>query len=114
MTPALRRWIAMSVLAVFGFVLLLYLLPVIATGPVGVWSFAGRVAQCVLALAAAFAVFTNRSWARLAIVATGAAVAITALGDAFVVGIIAPLTALLVAVIAIAAALLLVWLVRPT
>ncbi len=114
MTPALRRWIAMSVLVVFGVVLLLYLLPVIATGPVGVWSFAGRLAQCVFALAAAFAVFTNRNWAQLAIMATGAAVAITALGDAFVVGIIAPLAALLVAVIAVAVAILLIWLVTST
>ena len=115
MTRDQWRWIVMSVLAVFGFVLLLQLLPVIASGgPVGVWSFAGRLAQCVLSLVAAFAVFSNRSWAQLAIVATGAAVAITALGDAFVVGIIAPLAALLVAAVALAVALLFAWLVRRT
>ncbi len=115
MTPAERRWIVMSALAVFGLVLLLQLLPVIASGgPVGVWSFAGRLVQCVLAIVAAFAVFTARSWAQLAIVATGVAVAITALGDGFVVGIIAPLAALLVAVIAIAVAVLFAWLVRRT
>ncbi len=104
----------MAVLAVFGLVLLLYLLPVIVTGPVGVWSFAGRLVQCVLSLIAAFAVFSNRSWAGLVIVATGVAVAITALGDAFVVGIIAPLAALGVAVIAIAVALLFAWIVGRT
>ena len=114
MTPALQRWIVMSVLAVFGVVLLLQLLPVISVGPVGIWSFAGRLVQCVLALIAAFAVFTDRSWAQFAIVATGVAVAITALGDGFVVGIIAPLAALLLAVIAIAVALLFARMVRRT
>ncbi len=104
----------MAALAVFGFVLLLQLLPLIAAGPVGVWSFAGRLAQCVLALLAALAVLMDRSWAQLVILATGVAVAVTALGDAFVVGIIAPLTALLVAVIAVAVALLFAWLVRKT
>jgi len=113
-TPAQGRWIVVGVLAVFGLVLLLYLLPLIVTGPVGVWSFAGRLVQCVLSLVAAFAVISNRSWAQLAIVATGAAVAITALGDAFVVGIIAPLAALLVAAVALAVALLFAWLVRRT
>jgi hypothetical protein len=108
------RWVVVGVLAVFGLALLLQLLPLIAAGPVGVWSFAGRLLQCVLSLVAAFAVFSNRSWAQLAIVATGAAVAITALGDAFVVGIVAPLAALLVAVIALAVALLFAWLVRRT
>ena len=114
MTPALQRWIVMSVLAVFGLVLLLQLLPVLSVGPVGIWSFAGRLVQCVLALIAAFAVFTNRSWAQLVILATGVAVAITALGDAFGVGIIAPLAAVLIAVVAIAVALLFAWMVRRT
>jgi hypothetical protein len=114
MTPANWRWVVIGVLAVFGIALLLQLLPLIAVGPVGVWSFAGRLVQCVLALVAALAVFANRSWAPIAIVATGAAVAITALGDGFVVGIIAPLAALLVAVVAIAVALVFAWLVRRT
>jgi hypothetical protein len=114
MTRDQRRWLVVGVLAVFGLVLLLQLLPVLAAGPVGVWSFGGRLVQCVLALLAAFAVATDRSWAQLAILATGAAVAITALGDAFLVGIIAPLAALLVAVVAIAVALLFAWLVRHT
>jgi hypothetical protein len=109
-----QRWIVTGALAVFGSVLLLQLLPVMAAGPVGIWSFAGRLAQCVLALLSALAVFTDRSWAQPAIVATGVAVAITAFGDAFFVGIVAPLAALLVAVVAIAVALLFAWLVRRT
>jgi hypothetical protein len=111
-TRAQWRWIVLGTLAVFGLGLLLQLLPLIAAGPVGIWSFAGRLVQCVLALLAAFAVLTDRNWAQLAIVATGVAVAITAIGDGFFVGIIAPLAALFVAVVALATALLFAWLVR--
>jgi hypothetical protein len=99
-------------LALFGVWLLLQQIPVLLTGPTGIWSFAGRSVQCVFALLSAFAVFTDRGWASLAIGCTGVAVAVTALGDAFVVGITAPLAALAIAVIALAVALLLAWLVR--
>jgi hypothetical protein len=59
------------------------------------------VLQAVCALAAAIGVWQGRSWASGVVVALGVAVAVTSLVEAFVLGIVAYLYALLVAVAAI-------------
>jgi hypothetical protein len=59
------------------------------------------VLQAAFALAAAIGVWRSRSWASGMVVALGVAVAATALVEAFVLGIVAYLHALLVAVTAI-------------
>ena len=58
------------------------------------------VLQTVLALAAAIGVWRRQSWAPGVVVALGVAVAATSLVEAFVLGIVAYLHALLVAVLA--------------
>ena len=59
------------------------------------------VLQAVLALAAAIGVWRGQSWASGVVVALGVVVAATSLIEAFVLGIVAYLYALLVAVAAI-------------
>ena len=58
------------------------------------------VLQTVFALAAALGVWRGQSWASGVVVALGVAVAATSLVEAFVLGIVAYLHALLVAVLA--------------
>lgn len=58
------------------------------------------VLQSVLALAAAIGVWRGQSWASGVVVALGVAVAATSLVEAFVLGIVAYLHALLVSVVA--------------
>jgi len=59
------------------------------------------VLQTVFALAAAIGVWRGQSWAPGVVVALGVTVAATALIEAFVLGIVAYLHALLIAVVAI-------------
>jgi hypothetical protein len=61
----------------------------------------GFVLQAVCALAAAFGVWRGRPWATAALVLLGLSIAGTWLFEAFVLGIVAYLRALLVAVIAL-------------
>jgi hypothetical protein len=65
------------------------------------------ILQAVLAILAAIGVWRQRRWAAAAVLGLGAAVAATALVEAFVLGIIGWLYALLIAVGAIVIALLL-------
>ena len=66
----------------------------------------GFVLQAVCALAAAFGVWRRRSWAAGVVVLLGVCIAATWLIEAFVLGIVAYLHALLVAVLAILVALI--------
>jgi hypothetical protein len=61
----------------------------------------GFVLQAVCALAAAFGVWRGRSWAAVAVVLLGVSIAATWLFEAFILGIVAYLHALLVAAIAL-------------
>ena len=58
------------------------------------------VLQAVLALAGAIGVWRGQSWASVVVVALGVAVAATSLVEAFVLGIVAYLHALVVALLA--------------
>ena len=66
----------------------------------------GFVLQAVSALAAAFGVWRRQSWAASVVVLLGVSIAATWLIEAFVLGIVAWLHALLVAVFAILVALI--------
>jgi hypothetical protein len=66
----------------------------------------GFVLQAVCALAAAFGVWRHQSWAAAVVVLLGVCIAATWLIEAFVLGIVAYLHALLVAVFAILVALI--------
>ena len=66
----------------------------------------GFVVQAVCALAAAFGVWRRRPWAAGVVVLLGVSLAATSLIEAFVLGIVAYLHALLIAVFAIVAALI--------
>jgi hypothetical protein len=69
--------------------------------------------QAALAIAGAFGVWRERPWAGAALLGLGAAIALTALIEALVLGILGWLYALLIAVLAIGGALLLsAWLGR--
>ena len=63
--------------------------------------------QAVLAILAAVGVWRHQSWAGAALILLGASIAVTALVEAFVLGIVAWLYALLIAVLAILIAFLL-------
>jgi len=63
--------------------------------------------QAVLAVLAAFGVWRRQRWAAAVLLLLGASVAATALVEAFVLGIIGWLNALLIAIVAIVIALLL-------
>jgi hypothetical protein len=65
----------------------------------------GFLLQTTFALAAAVAVWRRLSWAGLSVILLGASITATVLVEAFVLGIVAYLWALLVAVVAIVTAL---------
>ena len=100
-------------LAVYGGYRLLYaitMLPVPAS-PLMLIAFG---VQAVLAILAAIGVWRQQRWAAVALLLLGASIAMTALAEAFVLGIIAWLYAILIAIAAIVVALLLgAYLNRP-
>jgi hypothetical protein len=69
--------------------------------------FVGFALQAVLAILAAVGVWRRQPWAATALLLLGASVAATALVEAFVLGIIGWLYALLIAIVAIGVTLLL-------
>ena len=69
--------------------------------------FLGFALQAVLAILAAVGVWRRQRWAAAALLLLGASVAATALVEAFVLGVIGWLNALLIAIVAIVIALLL-------
>jgi len=75
--------------------------PAMLVGPAVPALLIGFVLQAVCALAAAFGVWRGRPWATAALVLLGLSIAGTWLFEAFVLGIVAYLRALLVAVIAL-------------
>jgi hypothetical protein len=78
-----------------------------APGPASPVLLLAFLLQAVLAIAAAAGVWQRRSWAASVLLLLGISIAATALIEAFVLGIIAWLYALLIAVAALAIALLL-------
>jgi hypothetical protein len=81
-------------------------LPAMVVGPPMPLLLVGFLAQAVFALAAAVGVWRDRPWGALAVILLGLSIAATALVEAFILGIVAWLWALLVAIMAIAVALL--------
>ena len=76
-------------------------------GPASLLLFLAFALQAVLAILAAVGVWRQQRWAAAALLLLGASIAATALVEAFVLGIIAWLYALLIAIAAIGIALLL-------
>ena len=76
-------------------------------GPASLLLLIAFVLQAVLAILAAVGVWRQRHWAAAALLLLGVSIAATALIEAFVLGIIAWLYALLIAIAAIVIALLL-------
>jgi hypothetical protein len=76
-------------------------------GPVSLVVFLGFALQAVLAILAAFGVWRRQRWAAAALLVLAASIAATALVEAFVLGILGWLYALLIAIAAIGVALLL-------
>lgn len=76
-------------------------------GPVSLLLFVGFALQAVFAILAAVGVWRQQRWAAAALLLLGASVAATALVEAFVLGILGWLYALLIAIVAIVVALLL-------
>ena len=76
-------------------------IPALFVGPPAPLLLIGFVLQAVLGVVAGVGVWRGAPWAPLAIVLLGASVAATALVEAFVLGILAYLRALLEAVVAI-------------
>jgi hypothetical protein len=101
-----------GLLMAFGLWRLFLLLPLLGAGFTDVGSVAGRAAQCVLAIVAGAAIWLRLSFATAAVWLLGLAVALTALYEAFVPGIVAPLLAVLQAIAALLGAALLVRLVQ--
>ena len=87
-------------LAVYGVYAASYV-PAMLVGPAVPALLIGFVLQAVCALAAAFGVWRGRPWATTALVLLGVSIAATWLFEAFILGIVAYLHALLVAVIAV-------------
>ena len=83
-------------LAGFGLLRLLELLPLVAAGFTEWGSFAGRAAQCAFALLAAAGIWLRLAWAIPVVWLLAFAVAATALYEAFVPGILAPLHAVVI------------------
>jgi hypothetical protein len=110
--PTIVR-LVLAVVILFAAYLLLQLVPLLVAGPTDLGSFLGRAVQCALAIAVAVALAQRRRWAATGLVLLGAAVAATALYDAFVPGILALLHALAIAAVALLAAFYLAQLVRP-
>jgi hypothetical protein len=100
------RLLMAAALAVYGVYIASYALAMIG-GPAAPLLLLGFVLQTASALGGAFAVWTRARWAARAVLLLGLSVAGTWLVEAFVLGIVAYLTALLVAVIAIGVALVL-------
>ena len=103
--PTTRLLIAIA-LAAYGLyhaVLAIAMLP----SPASLWLWLAFAVQAVLAIMAAAGVWRLRRWAGTVLLLLGVSVAATALIEAFVLGIIGWLYALLIAVAAIAIALLL-------
>jgi hypothetical protein len=80
--------------------------PAMLVGPPVPLLLIGFVVQAVCALAAAFGVWRGQPWGAAALVLLGVSIAATWLIEGFVLGIVAYLHALLVAVLAIAVALI--------
>ena len=80
--------------------------PAMLVAPVAPVLLAGFLLQAVCALAAAIGVWRRLRWAALAVVLLGASIAATWLVEAFVLGIVAYLRALAVAVVAIVSTLI--------
>ena len=98
-------------LAGYGIYRALYL-PGMLVGPPVPLLLVGFLLQAVLGVVAGVGVWRGAPWAPLAIVLLGASTAATALVEAFVLGVIAYLGALLEAVVAILASLLVAAYVR--
>jgi hypothetical protein len=93
-------------LLVYGVYRALYAIAMLP-GPTSLLLFIGFALQALLAILAAFGVRRRQPWAVAALLLLGASIAATALVEAFVLGIIAWLYALLIAIGAIMIALLL-------
>ena len=100
------RLLVAAALGLYGVYATSYALAMIG-GPAAPLLLLGFVLQAVSALAAAFGVWTGARWAARAVIVLGLSVAGTWLVEGFVLGIVASLMALLVAVIAIGVALIL-------
>jgi hypothetical protein len=96
-TPSLLIVVA---LAGYGVYVVSYV-PAMLVGPAVPALLIGFILQAVCALAAAFGVWRGRPWATGALVLLGLSIAGTWLFEAFLLGIVAYLHALLVAVIAL-------------
>jgi hypothetical protein len=97
------RLIAVA-LAGYGVYAASYVLPMLVGPPMPVLLVA-FVLQAVCALAAAFGVWRNQRWAAGVVVLLGVCIAVTWLFEGFILGLVAYLRALLVAVIAVILAL---------
>ena len=93
-------------LGVYGVYHALYAIAMLP-GPTSLLLFLGFALQAVLAILAALGVWRRQPWATAALLLLGASIAATALVEAFVLGIIGWLYALLIAIGAIVIALLL-------
>ena len=101
-TPLLIA-IALAAYGVYHALYALAMLPV----PASLLLFIGFALQAALAIVAAVGVWRERPWAGTALLLLGASIAVTALIEAFVLGIIGWLVALAIAIAALAIALLL-------
>lgn len=102
-TALLLIAIALGVYGVYHAIYAIAMLPV----PASLLLLLGFALQAALAIAAAVGVWREQPWAAMALLLLGASIAVTALIEAFVLGIIGWLYALLIAIAAIAIALLL-------
>jgi len=100
MNRSTARLLIAVALAVYGLYVARYV-PAMLVGPTVPALLIGFVLQCVCALAAALGVWRGDRWAAGAVILLGASIAATWLYEGFVLGIVAYLRALLVAVIAL-------------
>jgi hypothetical protein len=101
------------VLGAFGLWRLLQLLPLLSLGTLDAVLLLGRAAECAFALLAAVGVWLRTPWGVACIWATAIAVAIVALYEAFVPGILALVHAIAISLVALLAAALMARLVGP-
>jgi len=106
MNRSTTRLLIAIAMAIYGFYAASYL-PAMLVGPFVPGLFVGFVLQAVCALAAAIGVWRGTRWAAGPVVLLGASIAGTWLFEGFVLGIVAYLRALAVAVIALVIALML-------
>jgi hypothetical protein len=92
-------------LAAYGFYAATFI-PAMLVAPIAPALLIGFLLQAVCAFAAAFGVWRRVRWASLAVVLLGASIAGTWLFEAFVLGIVAYLRALVVALVAIVSTLI--------